>query len=285
MKILVTGASGFIGSNIMRCLNDKGHIVYGCGRKHIDPPNSKYVICNLTRDLPDLKPDVIIHAAAVSPSANVTFNDYFSNNVMATQNILEYAKLNNVKRMIFLGAVSSYGRVDGVLREDSPHNDPDDYGLTKYMAEQLIRNSKIPHYILILPGVVGKGCRDNWIMKAAGKIYNDQQFNYYNGAGLFNNILEIEDLCEFIVRLLETETERSETYLLGAEEKISVEELLGYLRSRLSSSSQLCDISGSRNSFYLDISKALSAGFESKSILEILNIVCNEVLWRGEKMI
>ncbi len=278
----MTGASGFIGSNIMDSLEQRGHTVYGCCHTKIVEKDN-FITCDLSKHMPDLQVDVVVHAAAVSPSGHATFNDYFTNNVIVSKNVLEYAKIHHVKRIIYIGAVSSYGKINGVLREDSPHNDPEDYGLTKYMAEKMVRNSKIPYYILILPGVVGKGCKDIWIMKAAKAIYSNKALNYYNGQGIFNNILEIGDLCQFIVKLLDKEQCESDTYLLGSREKMLTDDVIKYLRDKLSSDSQLCERrKDNKASFYLDVQKALAAGFCSKPMKRILDEVCAEVLAEGE---
>ena len=284
MNILVTGTTGFIGSHIMSYLNSKGYDVYGCVRSQEKKMNNKYVVCDLENETLnfDMDIDVVIHTAAIYPFDYLKFNDFFSSNVMATRNVLRCAKMKKIKRIIYMGSVVSYGQVIGVLREDSPHNNPNHYGLTKYVAEKLIRDSGIPYYILILPGVVGKGCRNNWIMNTAQKLYRNEDITYYNGKGLFNNILEVQDLCRYVEQLLE-ETTESETYLLGSNEKIRVEEVLGFLKDRLSSNSRLlCDECG-RNTFYLDISKAVSNGFYSKPIKDILEAVCEETLIREEK--
>ncbi len=277
MKILVTGASGFIGANILRYLKERGYNTYGCGRRQIEQKDDTYLVCNLAKEFPDFPADIIIHAAAVSPSADVGFYDYFDNNVLAVRNILQYAKTCGAKRLIYTAAVSSYGKVDGVLREDSPHNHADGYGLTKYVGEELVRNSQIPYYILVLPGVVGKGCRDNWIMNTARQIYNNQNVTYFNGDGMFNNILDVTDLCRFISTLTEGENNCSETYLLGAKDKIKVKDVVEFLKESLGSKSQLTCVEKSGNSFYLDISRALNAGFSPKSVKEILVDICEEM--------
>lgn len=277
MRILVTGASGFIGSNIMDSLESKGHVVYGCCHTKVVEKDN-FISCDLSKCMPDLQVDIIVHAAAACPSEHIMFNDYFNNNVIATKNVLEYAKNCHVQRIIYIGAVSSYGKINDVLREGSPHNDPEDYGLTKYIAEQMVRNSGIPYYILILPGVVGNGCKDSWIMKTARAIYNNENLNYYNGQGMFNNVLEIGDLCRFIVELLDKERCESDTYLLGSEEKMFTKDVIEYLKSRLASNSQLFEIRREdKTSFYLDVQKALKAGFDSKPIREILDGICAEV--------
>lgn len=279
MKILVTGATGFMGSNITKHLENSGYTVFGCGRRQIDKPSDRYFICNLDKESldVDVDVDVIVHTAAVSPSSERSFYDYFDNNAIVTMNILRYAKQHNVRRIIYTGTVSSYGEVNTVLREDSPHNNPNDYGLTKYVAEKLIRDSGIPYYILILPGVVGKGCRNNWIMNTAKKLYRGEDVTYYNGKGLFNNILEVQDLCNFIEVLLNEDKQGSNTYLLGNSEMTTIEDILLFFKKKLSSNSQLIDNGKNENAFYLEIDKAVSAGYVSKSIDDTLEIICKEI--------
>ena len=281
MKILVTGANGFIGSNIMKYLSNSGHTLFGCGRRPGKQADDRYFVCDLANDSLNLDVDVIIHTAAISPSAKVGFNDYFINNVMVTKNLLGYAKRHNIKRIIYMGAVSSYGEVRAALRENSPHNNPDDYGLTKYVAEKLVRDSGIPYYTLILPGVVGMNCRDNWIMNTAQTLYSNQTLVYYNGQGMFNNILEVQDLCQFINKLLEEDLGESETYLLGSSEMMTVEEVVCFLKDKFSSSSLLSENQQNRNTFYLDVSKAVCNGFSPKPIKKTLEIVYNEIVSRN----
>lgn len=279
MRILVTGANGFIGRNIVECLS-RSHIVYGCGRSLPNGLNTRYYMCDLLKGVPDVEVDVIVHAAACAPSPSVCFQEYFNNNVVATSNILKYARKQKVKKIIYLGAVSSYGVVDKVLREDSPHNNPNAYGLTKYVAERLIMDSDIPYYILILPGVVGERCRDNWIIRSALSLCYNERLVYYNGHGLFNNIVEVKDLCIFLKKLLESDSSVSETYLLGSMEKMIVNDVVRYLKERLASASYLECVEENHNSFYLDTSKAVSAGFQSQSLMNTLDLVCNEALRR-----
>lgn len=278
MRVLVTGANGFIGHSLTEYLENKSYIVYGCGRKVSKWQNNRYFACDLTRELPNIEVDVIVHTAALGPSANTRFQDYFDNNVQATLNILEYAKQQKIKRIIFLGAVSSYGTVDKVLKEDSPHNEPGAYGLTKYVAERLVKDSGIPYHIMILPGVVGRNCNNNWLINTTLTLCRHEKLLYYNGGGLFNNIVEVQDLCAFLEKRIEDDESISETYLLGNTEIMTVDEVIWYLKKRLSSKSYLEKQDIPMNAFYLDVGKAVSAGFRSKPMKKILDIVCEEVI-------
>lgn len=280
LKILITGASGFIGSNIMEYLEGKENTVFGCVRTQDKKKNERYIICNLEKEVLDIDVDIIIHAAGICSYGNTDFNAFFNGNIIATQNVLKYAKLHNVKRIIFLGSVESYGKIDGVLREESPRSSPNDYGITKYVAEQLIKNSGIPYYILILPGVVGRNCGGNWIINVAKALYSNKCVTYYNGQGLFNNILDVQDLCAFIEKLIAENVNKSETYLLGSSDKMTVENVICYLKDKFSSVSQLYSDNQKRNAFYLDVGKAISDGFSPHSIIDTLDVVYKEVLRR-----
>lgn len=286
LKILITGASGFIGSSIIEYLEEKGNVVFGCVRTPEKKKNEKFIVCDLEKETleADIDVDVIIHTAAIFPYADTKFDVFFSSNVMATKNVLEYAKSHNIKRIIYMGSVVSYGEINGVLREDSPHNNPNDYGLTKYVAEQLIRSSGIPYYILILPGVVGKNCKDNWIMNVAKALYSNKQVTYYNGQGLFNNILDVQDLCIYIENLLMKNMNKSETYLLGSNEKLTVDNVICFLKNKFSSSSQLYSDKQKGNAFYLDVSKAISDGFLPHPIRDTLEVVYKEVLRKENRV-
>ena len=68
----MTGASGFIGSNIMDSLEQRGHTVYGCCHTKIVEKDN-FITCDLSKHMPDLQVDVVVHAAAVSPSGHATF--------------------------------------------------------------------------------------------------------------------------------------------------------------------------------------------------------------------
>lgn len=277
MKILITGASGFIGSHMLKYLKENGYSVIGCGRSLLEDKGIPYIKCDLTESIPDVEADVIIHAAGLNPSPTNAFYDYYTNNSKATETVLAYAKSHRVKKIIYIGTLASYGTVQGVLEEESPHNNPEGYGLTKYMAEQLIKNSGIPYHILLPATVLGKGCGENWVTRTAKLLSRNEDVTYYNGTGLFNNFVEIGDICAFILKLLEQRLNESETYLLGSCEMTTVESIVLSLKEQLLSSSRLFRGQEGKNQFYLNIDKAVGAGFSSAPISVMLAQVCAEV--------
>jgi nucleoside-diphosphate-sugar epimerase len=157
MKILVTGAAGFIGSHFAERLHNLGHDVVGVDNfspyysvelkqlnaKALNDKGVAIVKGDLRSDdlytiLP-LDVDYIYHfAAQPGISSTSTFEDYFSNNIMATKNLIDYAlKCKGLKLFVNIGTSSIYG-LEATFPEDFAPKPASHYGVTKLAAEQLV---------------------------------------------------------------------------------------------------------------------------------------------------
>lgn len=157
MKILVTGAAGFIGSHTAERLRSLGHDVVGVDNfspyyslelKNLNARSlSDKGIAILKVDLRDenlidvLPSDIdyIFHfAAQPGISKTSTFEDYLTNNVIATKNLVDYAmSCNDLKLMVNIGTSSIYG-LEATFPETIAPKPASFYGVTKLAAEQLI---------------------------------------------------------------------------------------------------------------------------------------------------
>jgi nucleoside-diphosphate-sugar epimerase len=131
-KILVTGASGFIGGHVTRYLAEQGLEVSCLVR---DPGKTGFIsdlpVRIIKGDILDtisLKSalsgmDAIIHTAARCADWG-SFESFYNVNVTGTLNVLQAAVSNSIKRVIITGSVSSYGEEDfkGLKDETSPYN-------------------------------------------------------------------------------------------------------------------------------------------------------------------
>ena len=155
MNILVTGYAGFIGSHLAEGLSKSGHTVIG-----IDNMNHYYdqdlkqlnkvqvaqqgaiiIEADLNDDLEKVLPpdiDCIYHLAAQPGiSSHVPFEDYQRNNILATQNILQWCKKQDkIPYFINIATSSIYGLQATRTEEEAP-KPASDYGVTKLAAEQL----------------------------------------------------------------------------------------------------------------------------------------------------
>lgn len=159
---LVTGGAGFVGSNLVDALIERGDEVIvldnlSTGKRENLNPRATLVEADL-RDLAAIKPhfagvDYVFHEAAlarVQPSIldPVTYNDH---NVNGTLNVLVAAKDAGVKKVVYAASSSAYGDQENMpLTEDLPANPISPYGLQKYIGEEYCR---LFSYVYKLPTV------------------------------------------------------------------------------------------------------------------------------------
>jgi len=142
MKILVTGASGFVGGRFMaRARALPGVSVHGIGRRPL--PDGDYTALDLADpfDLPFV-PDVVIHAAARATPWGRR-RDFERDNVLATARVIDFCRRRGLPRLVYVSSSSVYYK-DGHqlgLTEDSPIGPPfaNDYAATKHAGELLVR--------------------------------------------------------------------------------------------------------------------------------------------------
>jgi nucleoside-diphosphate-sugar epimerase len=144
MKVLVTGATGFVAPHLMRRLAADGHEVVALGHDQARIPTGDGitpVIVDLAaplddRAIPDF--DVVVHLA----QANVTFpdgaGDLFRVNVVSTQELLDLARRRGASRFVYASSGSVYGLGEGAVAEDDPRRADDFYGVTKRSGELVV---------------------------------------------------------------------------------------------------------------------------------------------------
>jgi nucleoside-diphosphate-sugar epimerase len=147
MAILITGGSGFVGSELSKVLMEKGHQVV---LFDIAPPDKKaerviFIKGNIS-DLAEVlnvvrnwKVEHVFHLAAML-SAQCEANPWaaFQVNALGTYHVLEASRLFGVKKVIFTSSMGTYGPVpDDVVDEETVQRPQIMYGVTKVFGELL----------------------------------------------------------------------------------------------------------------------------------------------------
>lgn len=153
MRILVTGASGQLGHDLVIELNKRGHDVIGVGSKDLNITDGKAVVDMLSK----LKPEAVMHCAAYTAVDNAEDDKDRCNEVnhIGTENV--------ARACAEIGAKMLYLSTDYVFSDDGEKPwEPDDavnplntYGLTKYLGEEAVRKYVKNHFIVRISWVFG----------------------------------------------------------------------------------------------------------------------------------
>ena len=217
MKVFVTGVGGIVGRNAVISLLETGHEVYALYRQTplilpIGFPNQLSGRLHLVQG--DLRRteffpsgiDVLVHAAATSPTPSASDDKIKSDNIDGTQALASWADKSGIAKVIYCSSLSIYGRPSvPVVCENTPFDAKDVYGYTKLVGEDVLRERcrKADVIALRLPGIIGVGAERNWLAKTTQSIMCNQDFSIFNPDSLFNNTLLAADLANFITSQLE----------------------------------------------------------------------------------
>ena len=150
MKYIVTGGAGFIGSNLVDLLIDKGHVVdvidnFSTGKKENCNKKAQYFELDISdyTNYDDLKKillgsDGVFHLAAL-PRVQESIDNplhFEKNNTLSTINILKACADSHVNRLVYSASSSAYGNAIKLpLQEEDPVNPISPYAMQKYYGE------------------------------------------------------------------------------------------------------------------------------------------------------
>lgn len=152
-KLLVTGATGFLGSHVAQHFHKLGYEVYAIGRNAVkgqtlEEIGIRFLQLDLTEEAEIVAAchgmDFIVHAAALS-SPWGKYAQFYASNVTGTQTIIKGARLSGVQRVVHVSTPSIYFRFNDDegfdkrgVREDQPlpKEKVNHYAQTKWLAEQ-----------------------------------------------------------------------------------------------------------------------------------------------------
>jgi dihydroflavonol-4-reductase len=182
MKVLITGATGFIGTNLSLHYAKTGHQVVGVSKEatHAERENAAdlkqagvELLKGSIKDETLLRQaikgvDLVFHIAAAMREANIPDQVFWDVNVNATRRLLEISKEQGVSRFIYCSSIGAMGwSMQKPASEDSPCNPEDIYQVTKKAAEELCLEFHQTHnypVVIIRPADV-YGPRDRRLLK------------------------------------------------------------------------------------------------------------------------
>ncbi|WP_412474410.1 NAD-dependent epimerase/dehydratase family protein [Halobacteriovorax sp. YZS-1-1] len=245
MKVLITGATGFVGSHLCDKLSEQGHEVYALVRNEQKALNlelpGKYITGNLDEEsisswvkkLPsDL--DCVIHTAGVvSAKHSLTFA---KTNQLATQDLInELSKRYEKLHFLLISSQAAAGPSQSPIDEAHECNPVSAYGHSKLAAEQALRELAPESWnstIIRPPMVIGP--RDSAVLD----VFKMVKSRFVTGPGLgFRSkrysVVNVFDLVDAIILCAKQQSPKNEVYYVTSVDEVTFEELINAISSTL----------------------------------------------------
>ena len=252
MKILVTGANGFIGRKVSEKLRSHNHTVLAMTRNDDAPVVGEKIVYDFARNVtsPPLenileRVDAIVHTIGLthdSASESVGGDAFNAVNVEISARLAGAAINSRVKSFVYLSSVKAVGESTLIdedrqflaLNDSSPARPQSRYGQSKFAAEQrlneLLADTVVQLTILRPPLIYGVGQKGN--MRTLFELVKRRLPLPFRSVRNKRSLLCAENLCEAIEVVLNGEWRGSSPYFI-ADKSISTPELIKQIGSAI----------------------------------------------------
>lgn len=236
MKVLVTGANGFVGRALCGCLHASGYSVVPAVRRASGIAGE--IVVGDVEGTPDWTSvlsgcDAVVHLAARVHVMNDTAQDplalYRATNTEATLNLARQATRSGVRRFVFVSTIKVNGEGrDTAYRETDAAAPEDAYAISKWEAEQgllqIAQETGLEVVILRPPLVYGPGVKANFL-----RLMRTVERGWPLPLGAIHNrrsLLYLENFVDAIRLCLEHPAAAGQTFLLDDGQAVSTPELI-----------------------------------------------------------
>ncbi len=260
MKILITGAAGFIGFNLSRYLLEKDKKISVIG---VDSENDYYSIKLKKKRVSELRKfkkfsylklnisnkknvknlfkknriDCVVHLAAQAGVRYSVVNPdaYIESNINGFLNIIKNSKDYKIKKFIYASSSSVYGESKSFPLKEGEFLDPLNlYGLTKKFNEETSKlfyeNYKFPSIGIRFFTVFGEwGRPDMFLFKYLSSITNKKKFTLNNRGKHYRDFTYIHDVTKVLFKLIKTANNKNEIFNLCSNQPIGLLKIIDIL--------------------------------------------------------
>ena len=181
---------------------------------------------------------IFVHIAAKSHS---DYKDIVQSNLNYLCEVIEFCKINNIKKFIFFSAISIY--TNGEI-----------YSISKLLGEKVLKESGLEVLVIRLPMILTKEKKNGVLNRIVQKLEKNEDIVLYNGYRKFNNFISIDDIYNFISSY--SFRKKYEIVDLASSKENKLVEIVKSLKGNLSSKSKVILSKQSNDFFNISIKKA-----------------------------
>lgn len=284
-KILVTGATGFIGGRLVEILSMKHQAAITALVRDFSrtPRIACFPIKMISGDITDFAKvnramagcELVFHCVYGNKGED---KERVKATVRGTENILKAALENKVKKVIYLSTVSVYGNTkDGIVDENTRKNKPKDvYGRSKLTAERFaISYSKkweVP-LVILQPSVVYGPYGDYWTIHQIRQMKNGMIILVDGGKGLSNPVY-VDDVVNAMLLSAVKDIPLAETYIISGDEPVTWKEFYSKYEKMIQEKSTVDMTVGEASDFYTKFRK------ENSTLMRIVRAFRKDLTFR-----
>lgn len=241
---LVTGAAGFVGSELVRQLLAAGHSVRALVRKTeqlqpLEDAGAEAVLGNITNPEDCVKAmqgvKGVYHIAAMFREADQPDEAYVEANVTGVENVLQAAIETGVERVIHCSTVGVLGHIEKPPGdEQTPYSPGDIYQRTKTEGEkralETFQEEKVRGVVIRPAMIYGPGdTRTRKLFKMVAK----KRFFYVGKGENLVHFIDVRDLARSFMLAMDATDTNAEIYIISGERALSLKEFCGIAAAKL----------------------------------------------------
>lgn len=275
-NILVTGATGFIGTHLCRTLSDRGYRIFGLSRQSAKaeskglPGNKEFQLFqadvrhrNKLQDIfREFRFNTVLHLAALIPKNDDRIG-CFETNVVGTFNILHMCLKYAVPHLIYASSQEVYGQPSYLpVDESHPENPKSFYGYTKLESENICKffAEKYGLKVIILryAGVFGNGKTQGAVHNFFKSAVKNQEPSISEGGSQTRDFVYVSDVVEGTILALKRVGKTSfDVYNIGSGREVKVADMARHVYKAMDSHIKIEESpAAKKDRFWLDIAKA-----------------------------
>lgn len=248
MKVLITGATGFIGSHLCDFLVKEGHLVFATHRSlssfdRCKAFNEKVVWINLDSNesdekLKNIELDLFVHAAWAGVGAKEREDwELQLSNFNLSRSMIDLAIRCNVKKIVCLGSQAEYGKRNSKTTENHAPAPEEAYGAVKLLTMAYLKTiafkENIEWYWLRVFSIIGENENNSWLLShVAERLLRDEHVDLTEGKQIYD-YLYIYDFVDAFSKIIYCQDNFSGIYNICSGKPTQIKRLLQMIAKKL----------------------------------------------------